>query len=130
MLAFAAVEITRAESRYLAAIDRLSAAGPESVTGAAIARDLGLSAPTVHEMLRRLAAEDLVERRTSSWALTDAGQGAAAAGRARRAVAERFLRDVLHVPEASLAEEAERLGAVLSPRLEQRMRAVTGDSPT
>lgn len=130
MLAFAAVEITRAESRYLAAIDRLSAAGPQSVTGAAVARDLGLSAPTVHEMLRRLAAEALIERRSSSWGLTDAGQREAAAGRERRAVAERFLRDVLGVPEASLAEEAERLGAVLSPRLEQRMRAVTGDSHT
>lgn len=126
LLALTLVEISPAEERYLAAIDRLSTADPRRVTGAAVARELGLSAPTVHEMLRRLAAGDLIVRETTSWALTEPGRREAAAGRERRAVAERFLRDVLAVPEGSLAEEAERLGAVLSPRLEERMRAATG----
>ena len=119
------MEITPAEERYLAAIDRLNAVDPRAVTGAAVARELGLSAPTVHEMLRRMAADDLIVRETTSWSLTEPGRRRADAGRERRAVAERFLRDVLLVPEGSLAEEAERLGAVLSPRLEERMRAAT-----
>lgn len=128
MLAFALVRMTPAEERYLAAIDRLSAADPNGVSGAAVARELGLSAPTVHEMLRRLAGDDLIVRESASWVLTEAGREEAAAGRRRREVAERFLRDVLEVPETSLAQEAERLGAVLSPRLEERMRAATGGS--
>jgi DtxR family Mn-dependent transcriptional regulator len=122
------VEATRAEERYLAAIDRLSAADPAGVTGAALARDLGLSAPSVHEMLRRLASDDFVARETSGWVLTEAGRRQATAGQERRAVAERFLRDVLAVPDELLVEEAERLGSVLSPRLEQRMRAASEDS--
>lgn len=129
MLALTLVQISPAEERYLAAIDRLSAADPRRVTGAAVARELGLSAPSVHEMLRRMAADDLIVRETTTWALTGSGRREADAGRERRVVAERFLRDVLAVPEASLAEEAERLGAVLSPRLEERMRAATDGEP-
>jgi DtxR family Mn-dependent transcriptional regulator len=122
------VEVTRAEERYLAAMDRLSVAEPAGVTGAAVARDLGLSAPSVHEMLRRLAAEGYVAREASGWVLTDAGRLQVSAGQERRAVAERFLRDVLAVPEELLAEESERLGSVLSPRLERRMRAAADDA--
>ena len=128
LLALTAVEITPAEERYLAAIDRLSAADPRGVTGAAVARELRLSAPTVHEMLRRLATDDLIVRDPASWVLTPNGRREVTAGRERRLVAERFLRDVLGVPEGSLAEESERLGAVLSPRLEERMRAATEDA--
>lgn len=122
------MEVTPAEERYLAAIDRLRPAAPNGVTGAALARDLGLSAPTVHEMLRRLAADDLVSREPTGWVLTDVGRRQVSAGQERRAVAERFLREVLGVPEELLAEESERLGSVLSPRLEQRMRSAADQS--
>lgn len=120
-----------AEARYLEVMGRLGRGGT-AVAGAAIARSLGLSAPTVHEMLRRLEADGFIVRaQTGGWHLTDDGRRQADAVRRRRRVVEHFLRTVLHVPEDEVAGEADALLTAVSPKLEERLRAASwpGDRP-
>ncbi len=111
-----------AEARYLEVMGRLGRHG-SPVAGAAIARQLGLSAPTVHEMLRRLEADGFIQRAESrGWSLTDTGRRQADAVRRRRRVVEHFLETVLHVPETEVASEADALLTAISPSLEERLR--------
>ncbi len=112
-----------AEERYLAAIGRLQDAG-ERATVTALARALAISKASVSEMLRRLESEGLVVRGPAGEAtLAPAGEQAARVLAERHDVVERFLRDVLGVGPDDLEAEAERLATVVSPRLEERMRA-------
>ncbi|HEU4658492.1 MAG TPA: metal-dependent transcriptional regulator [Capillimicrobium sp.] len=120
-----------AEARYLEVMGRLGRGG-RPVAGAAIARALGLSAPTVHEMLRRLAADGFIVRGESTgWVLTDTGRRQADAVRRRRRVVEHFLRAVLKFPEEEVAGEADALLTAVSPQLEERLRAAAwpGERP-
>jgi len=112
-----------AEERYLAVIGRLAGAG-ERATVTAIARELGVSKASVSEMLNRMEGDGLLVRGTTGEAtLTGPGADAATALAERHDVVERFLRDVLAVAPQDLAAETERLVRVVSPRLEERMRA-------
>ena len=112
-----------AEERYLGAIGRLHAAG-ERATVTALARVLAVSKASVSEMLRRLEGEGLVVRGAAGEATLAAAGADVARGLAERhVVVERFLRDVLRVAPGDLPAETERLARVVSPRLEQRMRA-------
>jgi DtxR family Mn-dependent transcriptional regulator len=120
-----------AESRYLEAIAQLGRGG-DSVPAAAIARTLELSAPTVHEMLRRLARDGFVERMEDrGWVLTAAGRHEAAALRRRRRVIEQFLRTQTSMTEDEVATEADLLLAAISPKLEQHLRRASwpGERP-
>ena len=120
-----------AEARYLEVMGRLGRHGA-SVAGASIARTLGLSAPTVHEMLRRLEADGFIQRAENrGWRLTDTGRRQADAVRRRRRVVEHFLRTVLDVPESEVATEADALLTAVSPKLEERLRLASwpGDRP-
>ena len=120
-----------AEARYLEVIGRIGRNGGP-VAGAAIARSLGLSAPTVHEMLRRLSADGFIVRaEPTGWVLTQDGRRQADAVRRRRRVVEHFLRTVLDVPEAEVASEADALLTAVSPQLEDRLRAASwpGERP-
>jgi DtxR family Mn-dependent transcriptional regulator len=120
-----------AEARYLEVMGRLGRHGTP-VAGAAIARSLGLSAPTVHEMLRRLEADGFITRADSGgWTLTVIGRRQADAVRRRRRVVEHFLRTVLAVPEDEVALEADALLTAVSPALEDRLRDASwpGDRP-
>ncbi|UGS37146.1 metal-dependent transcriptional regulator [Capillimicrobium parvum] len=120
-----------AEARYLEVMGRLGRGGVP-VAGAAIARSLGLSAPTVHEMLRRLEADGFIVRaETGGWLLTADGRRQSDAVRRRRRVVEHFLRTVLHVPENEVAGEADALLTAISSKLEDRLRAASwpGDRP-
>jgi DtxR family Mn-dependent transcriptional regulator len=120
-----------AEARYLEVMGRLGRGGAP-VAGAAIARSLSLSAPTVHEMLRRLEADGFIVRaETGGWRLTDDGRRQSDAVRRRRRVVEHFLRTVLDVPEREVAEEADALLTAVTPALEDRLRAASwpGDRP-
>ncbi len=112
-----------AEERYLGAIDRLRAAG-ERATVTALARALAVSKASVSEMLGRLEGDGLVVRGPVGEAtLAPAGEQAARTLAERHDVVERFLRDVLGVRPDALPAEADRLARVVSPRLEERMRA-------
>ena len=120
-----------AEARSLEVMGRLGRHGA-SVAGASIARTLGLSAPTVHEMLRRLEADGFIQRaENGGWRLTDTGRRQADAVRRRRRGVEHFLRTVLDVPESEVAEEADALLTAVSPKLEERLRLASwpGDRP-
>jgi DtxR family Mn-dependent transcriptional regulator len=120
-----------AEARYLEVMGRLGRHGTP-VAGAAIARSLGLSAPTVHEMLRRLEADGFIQRAEArGWAMTADGRRQADAVRRRRRVVEHFLRTVLDVPEDEVATEADALLTAVSPKLEERLRAASwpGERP-
>ena len=120
-----------AEARYLEVMGRLGRHG-NPVAGAAVARSLGLSAPTVHEMLRRLEADGFIQRAEGrGWSMTDDGRRQADAVRRRRRVVEHFLRTVLLVPEDEVATEADALLTAVSPKLEERLRAASwpGERP-
>lgn len=122
---------SRAEARYLETIASLGG-DRHPVAAAAVARALELSAPTVHEMLRRLARDGYIERAASrGWQLTATGRHEAAAMRRRRSVVERFLRTQTTIPSEEVAEEADHLLAAISPKLEQHLRlaAWPGERP-
>ncbi len=115
--------MSEAEERYLHVIGRLEAAG-ERATVTAVARGLSVSKASVSEMLNRLEGEGLLVRGPAGEAtFTASGREAASALAERRDVVERFLRDVLGVGPDDLAAETERMVRVVSPRLEERMRA-------
>ncbi|MDO8210875.1 metal-dependent transcriptional regulator [Conexibacter sp. CPCC 206217] len=122
---------SRAEARYLETIATLGG-DRHSVAAAAVARSLDLSAPTVHEMLRRLSRDGYIERAAArGWQLTATGRHEAAAVRRRRSVVERFLRTQTTIPSEEIAEEADHLLAAISPKLEQHLRLAswTGERP-
>jgi DtxR family transcriptional regulator, Mn-dependent transcriptional regulator len=90
-----------------------------------------LSAPTVHEMIGRLAGDGYVTRAADkSLQFTEVGRAQAETIVRRHRMIERFLTDVLDVPWDEVHEEAERLEHAMSPILEQRMMAAIGDAKT
>ena len=101
------------------------------MTAANMARAMRLSAPTVHEMVRRLEADGYVTRSDDkALVFTEAGHEHAAVVVRRHRLIERFLTDVLGIPWDEVHEEAERLEHAMSPVLEERMRAAIGDATT
>lgn len=105
----------------------------EPVPLTAIARRVGVSVPTAHEMMRRLGESGLVERlgERGGWKLTEQGRHAAASVRRRRSVVEHFLRSVLLLDEEQVGEEADRLLYSVSPALEKELRRASwpGEKP-
>jgi DtxR family Mn-dependent transcriptional regulator len=121
---------TVAEEEYLERIYWLEEA-ELPITGANIARAMQVSAPTVHEMVGRLAKDGFIVRNEDkSLVFTDEGRERAARIVRRHRLVERFLTDVLGVPWDEVHEEAERLEHAMSPTLEERMRAAIGDATT
>jgi DtxR family Mn-dependent transcriptional regulator len=121
---------TVAEEEYLERIFWLEEA-ELPITGANIARAMQVSAPTVHEMVGRLAKDGFIVRNPDkSLTFTDDGRERAARIVRRHRLVERFLTDVLGVPWDEVHEEAERLEHAMSPTLEERMRAAIGDAQT
>jgi len=101
------------------------------LTAANIARAMRLSAPTVHEMIRRLEADGYVDRaEDKSLEFTEAGREHASTVVRRHRMIERFLTDVLGIPWDEVHEEAERLEHAMSPVLEERMMAAIGGATT
>lgn len=121
---------TVAEEEYLQSIFWLTEAGLP-VTGANIARAMQLSAPTVHEMVARLAADGYVERQPDkSWVFTKNGLEHAEQIVSRHRLIERFLTDVLDIPWDDVHEQAELMEHAMSPMMEEKMRAAIGDAKT
>lgn len=121
---------TVAEEEYLQTIFWLQEAGLP-MTGANLARAMRLSAPTVHEMVRRLVQDGYITRAADkSISFTESGLEEARGIVRRHRLIERFLTDVLGIPWDEVHEEAERLEHAMSPVLEARMLAAIGDAKT
>lgn len=110
---------------YLEAIYKLAERGP--VRPAQIADAMSVSAPTVTNTLKRLAAAGLVARDGAAVSLTPDGLAAAVDVIRKHRVAERFLSDILGLGWDEVHEEACRLEHALSPRVLEAMERVLGD---
>jgi DtxR family transcriptional regulator, Mn-dependent transcriptional regulator len=123
-------EATVAEQEYLERIYWLEEAGLP-MTGANLSRAMHLSAPTVHEMIKRLEKDGYITRNADKTIVfTEDGRDHATAIVKRHRLVERFLTDVLGIPWDDVHEEAERLEHAMSPTLEERMLAAIGDATT
>ena len=122
----------RSESReeYLEAIFKLTQS-PEGVTVTRLAEELGLSAPSVSQMLARLSEEGLVLRdEAHRVGLTDEGRTAAVRLVRRHRLSERFLTDYLDLPWDQVHDEACKFEHVLSEEVEARLAAQLGNPHT
>jgi DtxR family transcriptional regulator, Mn-dependent transcriptional regulator len=99
------------------------------VIQARIADWLGVSAPSVSEMVRRMADEGLVEI-SDRIRLTEAGRHLAAVIVRRHRLAERFLADVLKLPWDKVHAEAEVWETTISDQVEEAMWGVLEDPKT
>jgi len=121
---------TVAEEEYLQTLFWLQEAGLP-MTGANLARAMQLSAPTVHEMVRRLENDAYITRAgDKTISFTPAGAEHASGIVSRHRLIERYLTDVVGVPWDDVHEEAENLEHAMSPRFETYMRAAIGDAKT
>ena len=101
------------------------------LTAANVARAMLLSAPTVHEMVKRLEADGLISRDDRKRiSFTDRGLEVAESVVSRHRLVERFLTDVLGIPWHEVHEEAERMEHAMSPMIEAGMRTAIGSATT
>jgi DtxR family Mn-dependent transcriptional regulator len=120
---------TQAIEEYLESIYKLHSRGVR-VIAARLAEDLGVSAPTVTEMLRRLRQEGYVESGSErEVVLTPEGADAAEVLIRRHRLSERFLTDILGMPWSEAHDEACKFEHVISPSVEARLARVL-DYPT
>ena len=121
---------TVAEEEYLQTLFWLQEAGLP-MTGANLSRAMQLSAPTVHEMVRRLEGDAYITRAgDKTISFTPAGAEHARGIVSRHRLIERYLTDVVGVPWDDVHEEAESLEHGMSPRFEAYMREAIGDVKT
>ena len=114
---------------YLKAIFELATRSGGATTST-LAERLGVAAPTVSAMLKRLAPDDLVTRQGAHRvALTEHGMGHALAVVRRHRLIEEFLVKVLDVPWEDVHAEAEVLEHAVSDGLLERIDAFL-DHPT
>jgi DtxR family Mn-dependent transcriptional regulator len=120
---------THAIEEYLESIYKLHTRGFR-VIAARLAEDLGVSAPTVTEMLRRMREEDLVVMGPGREVqLTPTGRDAAEVMIRRHRLSERLLTDILGMPWARVHDEACKFEHVISAEVEEGLvRAL--DYPT
>ena len=119
-------DLSAVEARYLLAISDLARAAG-APTQAAVARSVGVSAPTALEMIRRLRALGFVQ--PGAVALTHAGQSAALVLSSRRAAAHTLVHDLLGVDDQLSRAEADLLATAVSPALGRRLHAGRGRPP-
>jgi DtxR family Mn-dependent transcriptional regulator len=122
----AAATLSRSRQDYLQA---LFALGPEgqSVTTSALAARLGVSAPSVTNMLGRLAAEALVRHAPRAGArLTPRGRTQALALIRRHRILETFLVRVLGLDWSDVHEDAEVLEHHVSDRVLEALDRLVG----
>jgi DtxR family Mn-dependent transcriptional regulator len=111
---------------YLKTIFELATRG-DGATTSSLAERLGVAAPTVSAMLKRLAADDLITRPTThQLALTAHGTDHALAVVRRHRLIEEFLVRTLAVPWEDVHAEAEVLEHAVSDGLLERIDAFLG----
>lgn len=115
---------TQAIEEYLESIYKLTQRGGK-VIAARLAEDLGVSAPTVTEMLRRLRKGSFVEMGPDKEiVLTREGREAAEVLIRRHRLSERLLTDILGMPWSQAHDEACKFEHVISPAVEARLERV------
>jgi len=118
---------TRAVQDYLKAIHRLGGAD-RTVLPVDIASRLGVRAPSVTGMLKRLAEAGWISYEPGHGArLTDLGITEARRVIRRHRLVELFLTQVLGLDWSEVDAEAESLEHAISPRLEQAIAAYLGE---
>lgn len=123
-------DVTPAEQEYLETLLHLLEAG-RPLTAANVSREMALSAPTVHEMVKRLEADALIERdERKRISFTPEGLEIARHAASRHRLVERFLTDVLGIPWYEVHGEAEKIDQAMSPAVAERMRAAIGTATT
>jgi Mn-dependent DtxR family transcriptional regulator len=108
------------EARYLLAVRDLARAGAPP-TQAALARSMGVAAPTALEMVRRLRQLRLLE--PGRLVLTHEGTSAALVMASRRHAAHVLTHEVLGLDEQESDTDADRLAPSISPELTRRLIA-------
>lgn len=114
---------------YLQAIESLNEEGTPAIQ-ARIAQRLGRSAPTVSEMLERLATDGYIERSGRTVILTEQGQDVAQTILRKHRLAERLLVDVIGLPWHLVHDEAGRWEHVMSDEVMTRLVQILGDPAT
>jgi DtxR family Mn-dependent transcriptional regulator len=115
---------TQAIEEYLESIYKLNQRNGK-VIAARLAEDLGVSAPTVTEMLRRLRKAGYVRMGADKEViLTGAGVEAAEILIRRHRLSERLLTDILGMPWSQAHEEACKFEHVISPEVEANLARV------
>jgi DtxR family transcriptional regulator, Mn-dependent transcriptional regulator len=114
---------------YLETIQALTEEGVP-VIQARIAERLGKAAPSVSEMLDRLAADGYLERSGRSITLTDQGRTLADSVIRKHRLAERLLVDVIGLPWHKAHLEAGRWEHVISDEVELRLVELLGNPTT
>ena len=121
---------TQSIEEYLEAVYKLQR-GTGCVTVKHLSEELGVSRPSVSEMVARLQREGLVERSDDrSFVLTATGRTEGAALVRRHRLSERFLVDYLGLPWDAVHEEACKFEHVLSPDVEAALAEQLGDPRT
>ena len=117
---------TRAQEDYLKALYLLGG-DDKPVPTRELAQRLGISSPSVSEMVTRLSAQGLVEHdRYRGQQLTKEGRKVALELVRHHRLLEMFLVEVLGYGWDEVHEEAERLEHVISERMEQRIFELLG----
>lgn len=118
--------MTPATENYLKTIYALTARGEGATTGR-LAREMGVSSPSVSAMVKRLQGAHLVQQTDGrALRLTDRGEQAALRVVRRHRLIETFLFTMLQVPWDEVDAEAELLEHALSDRLEDRIDSALG----
>jgi DtxR family Mn-dependent transcriptional regulator len=122
--------IDERSEQYLKAIGQMEEEG-EQATTSSLARSLGVSMPSVTEMLQRLSAKGLVNhQRRGQVRLTEDGQRLASSLIRRHRLWEAFLVRFLGFSWDEVHEEACRLEHATSPGLEERLASFLRDLDT
>ncbi len=117
---------SRARQDYLKVIYTLTTSG-HTVTNGLLARELGVSPPSVSAMVKRLTDEKLLQHPHGRLLrLTDSGEHAALQVIRRHRLLETFLAQVLQMPWDEVHAEAESLEHAVSERLEERIDTILG----
>jgi DtxR family Mn-dependent transcriptional regulator len=122
-------QLTESTEEYLEAVYKLSR--ESTATIGRLATALGVSAPSVSQMVGRLQQAGLVARDVSGGVvLTPEGLAAAARLVRRHRLSERFLSDYLDLPWDQVHDEACKFEHVLSDEVEERLAAQLGNPRT
>jgi DtxR family Mn-dependent transcriptional regulator len=123
-------DLSGAAQEYLLAL-RVMAGDGSRVTASQVGRHLGVSTQAASEMFRRLIADGLVEQADGrELVLTRPGRAAADAIFRRHALCEWLLSSIVGLGWAESDEEAARLQAAISPRVEARLDELLGHPET